>query len=84
MVDLGQKRWTLVHLFSFDKISFLQIKKANPIEFAFTITYFLSLFCLSVTSFNLIPVDDIKKRINVIWSSILIVQIVSVFPNIQS
>lgn len=42
------------------------------------------LFRRSVSFGNLIPVDHIPKRGNVVRSSVLVVQVVSMFPNIQS
>ena len=33
---------------------------------------------------NAVPVDDVRPRLNVIWTAVLIVQIVGVFPDINA
>ena len=93
MVDLGQKKVNTCLPFFIPQIqgmASLIVKTAIIKKSSVVITEdFLnesieSLFILFVTRSNLIPVDDIKKCIDIIGSAILIIQIVSMFPNIQS
>ncbi len=43
-----------------------------------------SLFCVCVKLRDVIPVDDVEERLDVIRATVLIVQVVRVLPNIET
>ena len=44
----------------------------------------LCLFCFLVVFGDLGPVDDVPKGLDVIWPAILVVEVVSVFPDVEA
>ncbi len=77
MVDLGQKAFVSTNVF-------FSIK--NPIEqsigFLFRVAY--ELFFSSVKTCHFGPINYIEKGLNIIGTSVLVVQVIRVFPYIHT